>query len=290
MGQAGREKYVRSVGGDLVSSVITDTPAIRIEMLRRETAGKMHWHFRQPELSLFCFNKGAVRLKATVDGRAVNRQFLGKSKLAIFPAAVEIEGEWDVGPTLDYTVIFLNPELVDQRLQRTITNPTIAFEHDVLTRGLAELCREAASPDSLFGLMSEGWAIQALAHISRLGEGTKDELTSYRGGINGHRLKLVEDFIRSNLEEQISIAQLAGIAGLSKRHFLRAFQERVGASPYCFVQALRMGEAKRRLAHTSEPVTDIALATGFSHVQHFSTRFKKSTGMSPSSFRQRSLA
>ena len=289
MGQAGREKYVRNVGGDLVSSVITDTPAIRIEMLRRETAGKMHWHFRQPELSLFCFNKGAVRLKATVDGRAVNRQFSGKSKLAIFPAAVEIEGEWDVGPTLDYTVIFLNPELVDQRLQRAITTPTIAFEHDGLMRGLADLCREAASPDNVFGLMSEGWAIQALAHITRLGEGAEDELTSYRGGMNGHRQKLVEDFIRSNLGKQISIAQLAGIAGLSKRHFLRAFQERVGTSPYCFVQALRIGEAKRRLAHTSEPVTGVVLATGFSHAQHFSTRFKKSTGMSPSSFRQRSL-
>ena len=283
-------KYVRSVGGDLVSSVITDTSAIRIEMLRRETAGRMHWHFRQPEMSLFCFNKGAVRLNATVDCRSVNRQFSGKSKLAIFPAAIEIEGEWDVGPTLDYTVIFLNPAFVDPRLQSAITSPIISFEHQGLMRGLAELCREAESPDNVFGLMSEGWAMQALAHISRVSDGVEDRPILYRGDINGRRLKLVDDFIRDNLAKPISIAQLAGIAGLSKRHFLRAFQERVGSSPYGLVQTRRLEEAKRRLAHTTEPITDIALATGFTHAQHFSTRFKKSTGMSPSSFRQRLVA
>jgi AraC family transcriptional regulator len=57
MGSIG-ENYVRLVGGDLVSSIITDTPSMRIEVLRRETVGRMHWHFRQPELSLFWFGKG----------------------------------------------------------------------------------------------------------------------------------------------------------------------------------------------------------------------------------------
>ncbi len=100
--------------------------------------------------------KGAERLRATIDGHSVERRFAGKSKLAIFPAAIEIEGEWNVGPTLDYTVVFLNPSFVGERLQHAITNPTVAFEHDGLTRGLAELCREAASPDNVFGLMAEG--------------------------------------------------------------------------------------------------------------------------------------
>src|ERR1700688_1637862 len=90
MGSVG-DNYVRLVGGDLVSSIITDTPTMRIEVLRRETVGRMHWHFRQPELSLFWFGKGAERLRATIDGRPVERQFRGTSKLAIFPPAIEIE-------------------------------------------------------------------------------------------------------------------------------------------------------------------------------------------------------
>src|SRR5258707_14068570 len=177
------ENYVRLVGGDLVSSIITDTPSMRIEVLRRETTGRMRWHFLQRELSLFWFGKGAERLRATIDGRPVERRFPGKSKLAIFPAAIEIEGEWNVGPTLDYTVVFLNPSFVDERLQHAITNSTIAFEHDGLTRGLAELCRKADSPDNVFNLMAKGWSIQAQANISRVSEGSEQPSVKLRDAL-----------------------------------------------------------------------------------------------------------
>jgi AraC family transcriptional regulator len=286
MGQAG-EKYVRSVGGELVSSLITDTTSMRIEVLRRETAGRMHWHFRQPELCLFWFAKGAERLRATIDGRSVNCTFPGKSRLAIFPAAIEIEGEWNVGPTLDYTVVFLNPSFVGERLQNAITNTTIAFEHDGLTRGLTELCREAASPDNVFNLMAEGWAIQALAHIARVSEKNHQQHTELRGGLPGRSLRRLDEYVHDNLAHPISLAELSGIAGLSKRHFLRAFQESVGSTPYHYVLSLRINEAKRRLSETEDSITDVALATGFSHAQHFSTSFRKATGLTPSSFRQR---
>ena len=289
MGSVSKD-YVRLVGGDLVSSVITDTPSMRIEVLRRETVGRMHWHFRQPELSLFWFGKGAARLRAKIDGRPIERAFSQKSNLAIFPAAIEIEGEWNVGPTLDYTVVFLNPSFVGERLQNAITNSTIGFEHDGLTRGLAELCREAASPDNVFSLMAEGWSIQALAHMSRISERSQQPPSEVRGGLPGRSLRRLEEYVRENLAEPICLAELSGIAGLSKRHFLRAFQESIGATPYNYVLSLRINEAKRRLSETGDSVVDVALATGFSHAQHFSTSFKKATGLTPTAYRQRCLS
>ena len=284
------ERYVRQVGGDLVSSIITDTPSMRIEVLRRETVGRIHWHFRQPELSLFLFSQGAKRLRATIDGRPVEHHFFGKSKLAIFPAAIEIEGEWNVESTLDYTVVFLNPAFVGERLQHAITNSTIAFEHDELTRGLAQLCREAASPDDVFHLMAEGWSIQALAHMSRISEGSERRSIKMRGGMSGRSLRRIEDYVRENLTQSICLAELSGVVGLSKRHFLRAFQESVGAPPYSYVLSRRIDEAKRRLSQTNDSIVDVAIATGFSHAQHFSTSFKKATGLTPSGFRQRCLS
>lgn len=285
------QNYVREVGGDLVSSVITDTSSMRIEVLRRECVGRMHWHFKQPELSLFWFAKGAERLRANIDGRPVTSIFAGRSQLAIFPAAIEIEGEWNVGPTLDYTVVFLKPSFVGERLPTAITNSTVAFEHDGLMRGLAELCREAATPDNVFNLMAEGWSIQALAHIARISErGQPQPRTEMRGGLPARTLKRIEEFIRENLSQPISLCDLSVIAGLSKRHFLRAFQESVGLTPYKFVLALRIDEAKRRLSDTHESITDVALSTGFGHAQHFSTSFRNATGETPSSYRQRVLS
>jgi AraC family transcriptional regulator len=215
--------------------------------------------------------------------------FPGKSRMAIFPAAIEIEGEWNVGPTLDYTVVFLNPSFVGERLPTAIANPTLAFEHDELKRGLSELCREAASPDNVFNLLAEGWATQALAHIVRVSGKNHEHHTELRGGLPRRSLRLLDEYVRENLARPISLAELSGIAGLSKRHFLRAFQDSVGATPYRYVISLRIDEAKRRLSETDDSITDVALATGFGQAQHFSTSFRKATGLTPSSFRHRSL-
>jgi AraC family transcriptional regulator len=289
MGQS--SNFVRSVGGELVSSAITNASSMRIEVLRRECKGRMHWHFRQPEVALFWFAKGAERLHATIEGHQVSCLFPGKSRFAVIPAETEIQGEWDVGPVLDYTVVFLNPILMSERLRQAITVPTIGFEHDGLVRNLAELCREASSRDDFFDLMAEGWAIQALAHISRVSEKCRAAPRSRtRGGLPGNSLRRIDDFVRANLGENISLDDLSAIGGLSKRHFVRAFQESIGTSPYNYVLMLRIEEAKQRLSRTAASITEIALATGFGQAQHFSTSFRKATGETPSSFRQRALS
>jgi AraC family transcriptional regulator len=283
------ERYVRLVGGDLVSSAITDTKTMRIENLRRVSRPKMHWHFRQRELTLFWFRRGCDSLRATIDGRSVEYSFSNKSNLAIFPAGSEIQGEWVVGPSLDYTVVFIDPDFVRDRLKTEIESPVVAFCHDQLTRGLGELCREAATPDNVFDLFAEGWGNQALAHMARVTRIAPPNKGVARGGLSPRSLRELEDYVRANLGLPISLSDLCSIAGLSKRHFLRAFQESVGATPHRYVLALRIEEAKRRLSETDDSVTAVALASGFSHSQHFANSFRTATGMTPSAFRQRFL-
>jgi AraC family transcriptional regulator len=229
LGRSGQ--FVRSVGGNLVASSITNTSSMRLEVLRRETTGRMHWHFRQPEAALFMFGPGTERLQATVDGRKIDCPFSGRSKLAIFPASTEIVGEWNVGTKLDYTVVFLNPAFVGRRYEAKISQPIIGFSHDVLERGLIELIREATSPDDVFDMMAEGWTIQALAHLARVHDKCSGKSNpGARGGLPGCCVKRLEEFVRANLSESICLDRLSDIAGISKRHFLRAFQESVGAS------------------------------------------------------------
>jgi AraC family transcriptional regulator len=199
MGEACPGRYVRQVGGVLVSSVITRSKPVRVEVLRRVCRPRMHWHFRQPELTLFWFKEGCGSLRATVDGRPVEYGFSDASNLALFPAGTEIEGEWSVGPALDYVVVFLDPAFVHKRLNGIIEKPTIAFGHDQLTRGLAELSREAITPDNLFDLFAEGWANQALAHMARLSRDADAPKPLNRGGLPGSKLQRIEDFVRANL-------------------------------------------------------------------------------------------
>ena len=290
MEEARPGRYVRQVGGELVSSVITRSKPIRVEVLSRTSRPRMNWHFRQPELTLFWFRKGCARLRARLDGRPVEYDFSDAANLALFPAGTEIEGEWSVGPALDYVVVFLDPSFVQNRLNGLIQRPAVAFRHDQLARGLADLSEEATTPDNLFDLFAEGWASQALAHMARLSRSTETSKPLSRGGLPALKLRKIEEFVRENLAESISLSALSDVAGLSKRHFLRAFQESTGTSPHRYVLGLRIESAKHRLSETDESLTSIALSSGFSHAQHFSSTFRQATGMSPSVFRQQCRA
>ena len=290
MEEARPERFVREVGGELVSSVIARSEPIRVELLSRTSRPRMNWHFRQPELTLFWFRNGCSRLQATVNGRPVEYEFSRAANLALFPAGTEIEGEWSVGPAFDYVVVFLDPKFVQSRLNGLIETPAIAFGHDQLCRGLSELCLEATTPDNLFDLFAEGWASQALAHMARLSRGAEPAKAPSRGGLPALKMRRIEAFVRANLGETISLSALSDVAGLSKRHFLRAFQESMGTSPHRYVLGLRIEVAKRRLSGTDESLTSIALASGFSHAQHFSSTFRQVTGVSPSVFRQQGRA
>ncbi|MBB4909339.1 helix-turn-helix domain-containing protein [Actinophytocola algeriensis] len=102
-------------------------------------------------------------------------------------------------------------------------------------------------------------------------------------------LKAVERVIRAmqnNLGEPITIDDMARTAMFSKFHFSRMFQRVTGISPGRFLSALRLQEAKRLLLTSSLTVADISHLVGYNSIGTFSSRFRMSVGISPTSYRQ----
>ncbi|MFC4856987.1 helix-turn-helix domain-containing protein [Actinophytocola glycyrrhizae] len=101
--------------------------------------------------------------------------------------------------------------------------------------------------------------------------------------------KAVERVIRAmqdNLGEPITIDDMARTAMFSKFHFSRMFQRVTGISPGRFLSALRLQEAKRLLLTSSLTVADISHLVGYNSIGTFSSRFRMSVGVSPTSYRQ----
>lgn len=96
----------------------------------------------------------------------------------------------------------------------------------------------------------------------------------------------VIETMRDNLGEQLTVDDLARTAMFSKFHFSRVFQRVTGVSPGRFLSAMRLHEAKQLLVSTSLSVTDISHRVGYTSVGTFSSRFKRSVGVSPSTYRQ----
>lgn len=85
---------------------------------------------------------------------------------------------------------------------------------------------------------------------------------------------------------RVTVSDLAREVSMSPDHFMRAFKVATGQSPYRMASEIRVGEAKRLLAETRLPLTQIALELGFSSSAHFSNRFAELTGVAPSLWRK----
>jgi AraC-like DNA-binding protein len=97
----------------------------------------------------------------------------------------------------------------------------------------------------------------------------------------------VRAFLDRHYARTITVSQLARQTGLSRAHFIRAFQAASGVTPHQYLRARRIERAKELLATTSLPVTDICEAVGFQSLGSFSTLFRRLTRETPAGWRAR---
>lgn len=91
--------------------------------------------------------------------------------------------------------------------------------------------------------------------------------------------------IRDELDARHSLHTLAALVGMDARRFTGAFREAFGVTPWQYVLRARLDAAARMLRQGDDPVTEIALATGFATPSHFATAFARRFGAAPSRWR-----
>jgi len=100
------------------------------------------------------------------------------------------------------------------------------------------------------------------------------------------RLRRVEDYIVSHLEDELSVAELAAVANLSVFHFTRLFRAATGLPPHRYVSRQRLERAMTLLATGRMRLSDIALYCRFSSQASFNRAFRAAIGMTPGQYRR----
>ncbi|HZO72562.1 MAG TPA: helix-turn-helix transcriptional regulator [Ktedonobacteraceae bacterium] len=93
--------------------------------------------------------------------------------------------------------------------------------------------------------------------------------------------------LKSQVQDVLSLEDMADIACLSPYYFSRIFHSIIGIPPGEFLATLRLDRAKRLLLTTSLSVTDICFEVGYSSLGSFTTRFTQLVGVSPRQLRHR---
>src|SRR5262249_28200613 len=106
------------------------------------------------------------------------------------------------------------------------------------------------------------------------------------GSLWNRKFRQVLDYMDANLYQKISLADIAGVAGLSVSHFKSLFRESAGVPAHQYLIRRRVERAKNLIAEDKMPISQVAFETGFAHQSHLARHMRRLLGVSPKALRE----
>jgi len=100
-----------------------------------------------------------------------------------------------------------------------------------------------------------------------------------------YRLKPTLEFMHQHYRENLTLAKLAGMAGMAPNYFHRRFKRSMGVTPFEYILGERLNQARHLLASTRLTIKETADAVGYRDPLYFSRIFSKRLQMSPVKYR-----
>lgn len=288
---AGSAAGVRRHGGRQLSKRSREWTGVRFELARwtaRAAGGE--GFIRLPDHLVFVTFSGTTReTTAVIEGapRYAGADFPGA--VTFVPAHRERRA-WHRGGQIEYAAIRLDPlhavAADDPRgvggvEYRGFTNRPDPFVHQV-----ARALRDEAISGGIGGSIFVDSLTTALSlHLARKYSNMAPRTDTNRQALAGKSLSDVVSFIQDELSRDLRLTRLASVAGMDRSHFCRAFKEATGRSPHRYVLERRVERAAEFLTGSRLPISEIALAVGFSSQSHLTTAFRRSSGETPHAFR-----
>ena len=227
---------------------------------------------------------------------AAGKMRRGKSSVGnfcLFPAGQSLQAAW--GEDFECVSMFVSPELLAQTTIENHLAPRVelreVYQEDgslIQQLGLALLAADAQ--ENAGRLYIDSLKQTLLLHLLENYSINSVSNAAVRGGLSGYKWRRVEEFIRENLENDLSLAELAAVVELSPFHFIRVFRHRAGMTPQQYLMRQRVERAKQLLATSDLPLVEIGFRAGFKNQSHFTTLFRKLTAVTPKIWREREVA
>lgn len=104
--------------------------------------------------------------------------------------------------------------------------------------------------------------------------------------LTAEQAQLLKSYIHAHVGHPISITDLAGQIQMARSAFISRFKASMGDSPHQYVMKVRIEQARELLTRSDLDLADISHACGFANHPHFSSVFKRFTGVSPLAYRR----
>jgi AraC family transcriptional regulator len=288
-----------------------------------ERWGRLEWHQRQPEarypslikrMSLSWFSAELIRVgptelgfrvkgdaaylalhdsvrsdgETTIDGGRRSTLTDLRGKLTFVPVGSSIGGwnRFEGRASSVFAVHLASATSDDDARDISEIPPALYFENNKLRATLQKLRSALDGSGMNDHAYAETLGLSLLRQLWHIADPRRSPLNPVRGGLTARQLRRVKEFVDAQIQNQITIAGLAALAGLSRYHFIRAFKDTVGLTPYQYVLAERIRRATGLLCKPDLSLGDVALSVGFSDVSQLNRVFRNLVGVTPTAFRR----
>lgn len=254
-------------------------------------AGELPEHQHQDHLITIALGQGCGGEIRTAGGMCARGQTRGS--VAVIPSGHPFSVTLEA-PT-DHLAVYLEPSLVLRAAESESRSRRPAVEvvercvsSDPVISGVGMALMAELESEGLSGrLYAESLANVLAVHLLRHYTTAGDSPQKFSGGLPGNKLRQVMSLIAESYESDLSLADLAEVAGMSTFHFAREFKRTTGITPHQYLIKFRVDRAKALLSESEMPLVEVSSRSGFSHQSHFTRLFRRLTGTTPQSYRLR---
>lgn len=263
---------------------------LRFQVCRENIQQPTRWAIDDARHTLIVHLGGAMReLTTEIDGYGSTHVPPSAGDIWLVPAGMRYAGRSRGHSVtyaefqLDRAACFEAPGGTSMALPRL--RPHMGHRDPFLHGATLQLSQLLGSDDDLSAMMAERLQMLIRQHLFR---GYAQAAPSRQRPVvlAPAMARALGDYIEQRLDQPISLAQLAVIAGCSVHHLLIAFRKVFGTTPAQYILAQRLRRARWLLLHGGEDIGGIAMACGFASHSHLSAAFRRDCGISPSEFRR----
>jgi AraC-like DNA-binding protein len=164
-------------------------------------------------------------------------------------------------------------------------DPRLSQIHHAINRLLRCYAEKPQGPAARLGCKT--YLLELLYHLSQhfaFAEAARSELEQQQQ--RARRLGKLLEYLRDSYRQKISVADAAGIAGMSESRFMRYFRAATGMTFVSYLTHIRLHNAARLLKDSALTIGEVADACGFSHQSYFDRQFRVEFNMTPREYRQ----